>query len=101
MPGAGYVTTHEYGDRSSIGKTVGVTREEFDRLAFKVLAMAGENFATWSLPCHDLPVAWKAPDYVLGGAVEGVCCPAMPEGSVAIGFHRDLMVVLDEEPGRR
>lgn len=56
----------------------------------------------WPVPSHDPPVAWKAgPDYALGKIIDGVCCPAMPEGSVAIGWHRDLMVVLDEEPGRR
>lgn len=56
----------------------------------------------WPLPSHDPPVAWKAgPDYALGGVIDGVCCPAMPDDTVAIGQFRHLMVVLDEEPGRR
>lgn len=58
--------------------------------------------AAWPVPVHDPPVAWRAgPDYAFGGTIDGVCCPAMPEGSVAIGYFRDAMVVLEAEPGRR
>ena len=75
----------------------------WDRMVLQVLAMSGTNLAAEQLPCHDPPVAWRAPGYA---GIPCVVCPALArEWTVLQNLGPSYLdpppVVLDAEPGRR